>query len=236
MSINKLIPIRDAVFEACEDMGIDTTGQIPTLTRWAIKAERKIGSYYGWKKKKAVLDIVNCKAKLPQGAMKVQYVLIGDHGCDCDDIITSLNSWIGTFQPAANDTFLVIDTAGDENFSCGTRWEVQDNCIVFQKNMNGQKITIQYLGYVEDCDGFIEINENHVEAVTAYIKWKFAERSRYSPIKMDHNDIAKNKNEWKELRSEAMADDSEISDTDRNDIVAMLHDPFVGFGLEKGMY
>ncbi len=237
MSINKLVPIRDSIFDACDDMGVDITGQIPTLTRWAVKAEKLIGSYYGWKKKKAVLDIKNCKAKLPCGAMQVQYVIAGDQGCDCNDLIVSLNSWTTTFKPALNETFLVVDTGGVNNFECyGIKWEIQDNCLVFERNMNGQKITIQYLGYEEDCDGFIEVNENHVDAIANYIKWKFAERSRYSPIKMDHSDVAKNKNEWKESRAIAVAEDSEISDTDRQQISFMLHDPYCGWGLEIGMH
>ena len=237
MSINKLVPVRDAIFNACDDMGIDTTGQTPTLTRWAVAAEKKIGSYYGWKKKWAVLDVKNCKAKLPCGAMKVQYILVGDHGCDCNDLVTNLSGWATTFVPAINDTFLVIDTGGSNSFQCsGVKWEVQDNALVFERNMNGHKITVQYLGYEEDCDGFIEVNENHVDAIVAYIKWKFADRSRYSPIKMDHTDVAINKNEWKEERAMAIADDSEISDTDRQQITAMLHDPYVGHGLEIGMH
>jgi hypothetical protein len=237
MSINKLLPVRDAIFNACEDMGVDTTGQIPTLTRWAVDAEKKIGSYYGWVKKRAVLDVVGCKAKLPCGAMKVQYALVGDHGCDCTELISNLNAWAMTFRPAANETFLIVDTIDSNNFQCyGNRWEVQDNSIVFQNNLDGQKVTIQYLGYQEDKNGFIMVNENHVMPIVSYIKWKFAERSRYSPIKMDHTDIAYLKNQWKEERAEAVAADSELSETERAEIVSMLHDPYIGFGLELGMH
>ena len=59
---------------------------------------------------------------------------------------------------------------------------------------------------------------------------------RYSPIKMDHTDILYSNNKWKEERAMAIADDSEISDTDRQQISSMLHDPYIGWGLEIGMH
>jgi hypothetical protein len=217
-------------------MGMDTTSQIPILTTWAFKAEKKIGSYYGWKKMKAVIDVKGCIAKLPVAAMKVQYVVLGDQGCDCGELMGSVAAYAASFDATSNDVFLNIDLPDQNQLQCaGNAWEVQDNKIVFQSNLDGQKVTIQYLGYVTDSEGFIEVNENHVDAIAAYIMHKFAERTRFSPNKMDHADLKRLKNAWLREKNMAIADDSQLSETDRQEIVAMLSDPYIGNSLEFGM-
>ncbi len=236
MSINKLISIHDSVFNAQKDMGIDTTADVPTLTRWAVEAEREIGSYYGWKKQNAVLTGVGCIAYLPCQAMRVQYVIMGDHGCDCGDLVRSVSTFASNVSATVNDTFFVVDKPTEEFMCGGINWEVQNNKLVFQGSVDGQKLTIQYLGYELDCDGFPMVNENHIVAISNYIKWKFAERSRFSPIKMDHADIAYMQRRWVEEKLMARAEDSQISETDREQIVSMLHDPYIGFGLNCGMH
>ena len=160
MSINKLVNIREAVFDATEDMGIDVSSQIPLMTNWALKAEKKIGSYYGWKKKRAVLDVKGCTAALPIGAMAVQFVVHGDHGCDCEELVGNVSRWASSFDASSNEVFLVIDypELGSTTSCYGNDWETQDNKLVFKDNMDGDKVTIQYLGYECDEDGFIRIN------------------------------------------------------------------------------
>jgi len=232
MSINKLVTIRDAIYNACEDMGIETTSQIPTLTRWAYDAEKRIGSYYGWTKHRAVLDVNNCRAELPCGAMTVQYVMFGDYGCGCADLMNCISNWAQNFNPASNEIFLAVDFPDKQNFcGYGHNWEVQNNSLIFKSDFDGQKVTIQYLGYAEDKDGFLEVNENHIPAIVSYIKWNFAKRSRYSAIKMEYGDIQLNESEWLKNRAIAIADDSYLSDTERQHIVHGLNDPWIGFGL-----
>ena len=87
MSINKLISIKSAVYEALDDMGQDITRDIPTFMRWATQAEKEIGSPYSWRRKRVVLNVKGCRAKLPMGAMTVKRVVIGDHGCDCEELL-----------------------------------------------------------------------------------------------------------------------------------------------------
>ncbi len=111
---------------------------------------------------------------------------------------------------------------------------MQDNCIVFASNMDGQKVTIEYLGLEEDCDGFVMISENHVPAIIEFIMWKFCVRSRFSQIKMDLADIQMHKQEYNRLVSDARAMDGELTPSERAQCVAMLHDPLSGYGLFIG--
>src|SRR5690349_4075757 len=91
MSVNKLVSIKNAVQDTFEDTGIDITKDIPVFTRWALNAEKEIGSFYSYRKKRAVLTINECRAKLPCDAMSVQIVVNGDQGCDCADLFNRCN-------------------------------------------------------------------------------------------------------------------------------------------------
>lgn len=245
MSINKIISIHDAIYNTFEDTGLDLKTEIPTFTRWAVDAEKKIGSFYGWKKLQQVITGIECRAPLPKEAMRVQRVVFGDYGCDCGILMQNTGNWImnnmdnGNFASIGSEAlFLNVDISTSDPGFCalnGYPYQVQNNNLVFGQNIDKQKFTIQYLGFEVDCDGFLMVNENHIDAIVAYIKWKLAERSRYSPIKMDHSDVLYNKSEWKELRGQAMADDSELSPEEQYSIASMLHDPYSGWGLSVGM-
>ncbi len=236
MSINKLISIKEAILEASEDMGFDLTRDKPIFSMWAVRAEKDIGSYYSYKRKRAVLTINHCRAELPCTAAFLKAVILGDHGCDCGELFTRLLGGGLQWTPDGStlfgaDIFLLVDG----NFQlCQTRYEVQDNCLVFSSDLNGQKVTIEYLGLEEDCDGFVMINENHNPAIIEYIMWKFCVRSRFSQIKMDLADIQMHQREYNRLVSDARAMDAELTPAERQACVDMLWNPYGGMGLEIG--
>ena len=238
MAVNKLVSIKGPVYEAMQDMGIDITRDIPTFTRWAIRAEEQIGSYYSYCKKIAVLDVVNCRVKLPDSASYVQRVILGDYGCECDDLfyLTCSNGLTGA--SSASQGFLIID-AGSENqkaLGSGVNWQVQDNHIVLTSSHDGEKVTVQYLGLEEDADGFPRVSENHIEAIIEYIMYRYAKRSRFTNKKMERTEVQDYWHEWMRLASHSRAADDEISESDRREIVSLLHDPLSGFGMEVGMH
>lgn len=240
MSVNKMLSIKVPVLNAFQDMGIDLAKDIPTFTRWASEAEKQIGSYYSFKKKHAVLTIKGCTTELPCEASFVQRVLLGDFGCDCEDLFGRiLNLSPSVISDNTQSGFIVLNVENNDLPTCsfsGIRWEVQQNKLVFDSNRDGEKITIQYLGFEVDADGLPMVGENHVEAIVEYIMYKYCTRSRFSPIKMDHTDVQMHWKEWHRLCSHARAEDAQLSETDRLQIVAMIHDPYVGYGLEVGMY
>ena len=235
--MNKLLSIKIPVSNALEDMGIDIAKDIPTFTRWATDAEKSIGSYYSLCKKIEVIKVKHCSAKVPCDAAFIQMVLLGNFGCDCWDLFTRCTQNFDTLTAAVSDTFLIIDSPGTDNGVVlgGPKWEVQGGNIVFTRDYDNQYITIQYLGLKTDEDGFVLVGENHVEAIVNYIMYKYAVRSRFSPDKMDHGDKAFFWREWMRLSSSARADDGQLSDSDRQEIVSMIHDPYIGYGLEVGM-
>ena len=241
MAIKRLTSIRDTVMDAMEDMGIDLTTDIPVFTRWAIQADREIGSYYSYRKKHEVLNIQHCKAKLPCDAMSVQTVIIGNHGKECGDLFDRLPMIGNNAGFTQTDTFLIVDSNVGlvDNVQCaGVRWDIQDDYLVFKTDLNAKVITIQYLGLETDEEGFPLVVENHKEAIVEYIMYRYAKRSRFArqDRRMPQEDVQLFFKEWNRLASHARAQDNELSDTDRLEINTMLHDPLSGWGLELGMY
>lgn len=237
MSIKKLVSIKNAVQDTFEDTGIDITKDIPVFTRWAVKAEREIGSYYSYRIKRAVLTVDECRVKLPCDAVSVQVVINGDQGSDCTDLFDSCNILGQTVGSTVASTFLVVDATLGLNspFFSNVRWDIQNDYLVFKSNLDGNKVTIQYLGLETDCDGFPLICENHLEAITEYIMYKYCVRSRFSANKMEIGDAKMHFAEWNRLCSHSRAMDNEISASDRNEIFAILHNPLSGWGLTLGM-
>lgn len=238
MGVNKLISIRVPVLEALGDMGIDHGKNITDFTRWAVRAEKAIGSYYSYKRKIAVITVSKFRAELPCDAVYVQRVLLGDYGCDSADLFNYVCTITRAINVSQTDTFLIIDKPEDasEVLVSPIKWEIQNNCIVLNDNYDNQKITVQYLGLEIDNDGFPMVLEGHVDAIVEYIMYRFARRSRFSrEQKMELGDVRDLKLSWNELMLEARADDAILSESDRQEIVAMLHDPLSGIGLEVGM-
>lgn len=236
MAINRLVSIKQAIFEVSEDMGFDITRDKPTFAMWAVRAEKDIGSYYSYKRKRKVLTIVGCCAELPSDAAYLKTVLMGDHGCECGELIGNLYSWAATINVAQNETFIMIDRPDGNQFCVGgITWGTQDGAILFSQNLDGQKVTIEYLGLEEDCDGFVMVNENHIPAIIEYIMWKFCLRSRFSNMKMELGDTQMHKMEYFRLASDSRAMDAELTDSERKEIVSMIHDPWSGTGLDIGI-
>ena len=207
---------------------------IPVFARWATFAAKDIGAIGSYKKRIFVLTGENCSYTLPCCAIAVKAVVIGDHGCDCESTIfnTIYNTAIVNNQDEVNVAFGVdVDVAG---FSCSAtahNWYIQDGCIVFDPGvLPSGSITVQLLVVDEDEEGFIMASENSTEAITRYILYRYAARSRFSKDKMDITDKRDLFQEYIDLRADARATDAYPDEEEKAEIAAMLNDPLVGWG------
>lgn len=242
MSINKLVNIKIPVMNAMSNLGLDHDKDRPIFTTWAEQAEEEIGSKGAMERKRVVLDIHGCAACLPNDARILECALIGDYGCDCGDLMDGcFNSTSGTFfvnQSNPNlSGFLIVDVVSSGEFGWGyVNYTIQDNKIIFSSNYDGQKVTVQYQGAVTDCDGFIEIGENHVRAIEAFITWKYYQRKcAKSPSGGNMNMMRDWERQWNQLCSHARGDDAILTQSERNEIASMNTDPYAGRGLAVGM-
>lgn len=237
MSINKFISIKDPIVSAMDNLDVDHDKFIPLFTRWAIEAEEEIGSWYQYVLKRCVLDITDCTACLPNDAVYVQIAIMGDLGTDCGDLVARACGVVNLPEATGTvaNTFLVVDIGDSSGQVSGfVNHQIQNNKLIFEQNFDGQKVTIQYLAYQTDCDGFININENHKLAIQWYITWKYYMR-RANLTGYEYGKMNKAEAEWHRECSHARAKDSELTSSDRRKIVGMLHNPYTGIGLAVGM-
>lgn len=238
MSINKLISIHNPILDAMDLLNVDHDKFIPKFTRFAELAEKEIGSWAQYEVKRKVIPIINCTACLPDDAVYVQLALLGDHGEDCADL---MRRWCGVLNAETNfgtvgNTFFVID-AGDDtqvNWRNSIPYQLQNNKLVFEKSYDGNSVTIQYLRFKKDCDGFMEVGENHVNAIRWYIIWQHL-YGKTSMNSLEYGKMNKAEQEWHRECAHARAQDAELSQSDRNRMVADYHNPFSGIGLSVGM-
>lgn len=234
MSINKLVSINNAVIDAMDMLALDHDTFRPMFTSWATYAEKEIGGQ-GVIRKFAVLDICGCTAQLPCDVSKVKGAILGDYDPNCGSLFSNpsfANGYIA--RPAGQ--FIVVDAGSiGESGVCSTiAYEIQDNKMVFSYSTTETKITIMYEGYASDCDGFIKIGENHVEAISTYIQYKYWMRKQ----KKTSADMAMMKftyTEWDRLCAHARALDAELTDSEREEIAHLNNDPYAGRGLYVGM-
>lgn len=243
MSINRLISIKNPIIDALDMVGADRSTNMPTFTSWAVDAEREIMSRGSMVRKKAVLDICGCKAQLPCGAVILQCAIMGDHGIDCDSLFNRCfgggqGSYFANTGEGFSSGFLIVDIYSP-NISDGygqVAYQIQNNALVFNNDRDGQKITVQYIGYQEDEHGFITISENHKRAITEYILWKYGIRSQYSQKPLAPSLIQYHKTEWNRLCRHARAQDNMLTESEREEIAQALNDPYAGRGLWVNMF
>lgn len=242
MSINKFIPVKDIIYDTFEDMGIDINHDFPTFKRWALKAESAISSFYSLKKENIVSVVNECTICLPDRVRIIRAAVLGDCGCDCGDLIDNMSrlpnpsNSNGITSFGIGQVFLSIDMPenGIPPLSV-IRYHVVDNKVIFNQNLNGQTVTIQVRSMQEDCNGELMVSENHEEAIGFYLEWRYGRRSQYSPNKIERSVVNETKINWFMARDGARADDAKLTPSDRADIVEMLHDPYIGWGLQVGM-
>ncbi len=239
MSINKLVSIKNPIVDAMDFLHIDNDKQIPWFTNLAIQAEKKIDSYYQYERTHAVLTVEGCCVCLPNDSKLVEVVVVGDLGLDCRNLLTSVCGWAGNnvTNVNSNGLFLVVDIGSSGESYTGWNmvpYHIQNNKLIFDQNFNGDKITIQYLRYKTDCDGFIEVCENHIDAIKWYIIWQYKLSQRMSNY-LDRDVMQMAYSEWNRECRHARAEDSRMTQPERQEVVASYNNPQSGIGLWQGM-
>lgn len=232
--INKLVSINNVLLNLMDDLGLDHGKYRPTFTNWALMAERNIGGVAGYKRKWAVLKIDKCSAEIPCDAKVLEMALMGNHGCDCQDLFKNYYCNIPTTNAVWDNGFLIIDKPTNDNYAGYVNYVVQNNYLVFDKNYDGQDITIQYLGVEVDENGIPLVGINHLEAIAEYCKYKYWERNI-----RNSNDLGRkrdHKYEWERLCARARGEDAEPTEAERRFIVDKINDPLAGRGLVLGTW
>lgn len=244
MSIRKKVSLRTAIQDALDAMGYEHERENPLMMDWATKAEIAIAGANSNEPKKMVLDIDGCWAKLPKYTAKVFGLLLGDHGCDCNKLFTNFYNRYGNIPRAVYaGAFTVVDDGGGSTFSrcSGSDWSIINNSIKFEQAPGIDKVTVDAECFFVDDNGHILINENHVEAISKHLVWRFAMRKRWTKTdgrsdRMYYNEVNSIRKEWTDLAARARGEDGAPEDHERARISGMLHDLYSGNGPSLSTY
>lgn len=238
MSINKLISIKNAILDATDMAALDHNAYLPLFMTWAVYAEKEIGGMSSITKY-APLDICGCSAVLPCDAVEVEGAILGNHGTNCGGLFNGYWGSYPVLRPVVAGTFMCIDVGGEGPYMSGGSYGLvpyafQDNKLIFSAGMQHSHVTIQYKGLVEDCDGFPLVCENHIQAITEFILYKWLRRKR-KKNQADMREMDWSFKEWDRLCAHARALDNKLTDYDRAEIVAQLHNAYSQTSLSQGI-
>lgn len=233
--INKLVPISNALTWLAEDTDPEVLNMKPILLRWATAGDQKIGSQYSYETAYYVLNINDRAAEIPLAAVHLKNMIFGDYLDRCPDIFNSIqtiNETEGIYEGRS-----IIWKWSDNNVApqCfSTPWSIENNKIVFHSTFSATKITVKVWQYNVDSEGIPLVNENHIEAIAAYLQGKLAMKQRWNRFKKgkftsaDRAMIADVKNEFVQLARLARVDDEQTNDMDMKDVGNIITNPYTG--------
>lgn len=241
MSVRRKISIQNAVVALIDNIGLSRNAMVPVFRVWAKEGEQKIGSYYQYKRKIYVLDVENCAAVLPCEVVAVNALLLGDHGTCCAQIFEGLYGYLVRTGITINplNGFTVVDNSGQCSRS-SVSWNIQNNMIVIAGNYNGSKITIEALAYEVDNDGWMLINENHVDAIAQYCEMKWMERAKHkkgaTTIQYTGEEVRRAHDEWHRKCALARGDDGRLSESERREVSNLIANPYAGLRYSSWLW
>jgi hypothetical protein len=157
---------------------IDKTSDVyenmrPTLIEWAKQTDLKIDTEYQYSRKYAVMTPTGCCLDIPCDGIHVLGIILGDYGIDCGIYFDSLFSGLYNYEELTFTDSLGLPVTyafkwfNDSIHSVETRWHIEGNQVVFEDCLDGQAVTMCYLGYKHtDAKGYPMVNESHRDALT----------------------------------------------------------------------
>lgn len=231
------VPITIAINKLYDYIGSEIVDDTPMLLDWAIDADQAIGSAYDYKTTIRVLTLKGCRAALPKGTVDVKGLLLGDHGCDCGLLFDKAQMIYRDLSTGVETStgILSIDVITSTDVKCGTTmWWVQNNSIIMESNYDGNKVTVKLSLYHFDDDGLPLVNENNIRAISAYLEYMLAKRSRWSKNKNERLpsvDVMDMERTWSRLALNARAESSYPSKAEKEDIAWTINNPMSGRGI-----
>jgi len=238
--MKNMVSIMNAVNKVLDFTGNESVDDVPVLVEWAIDADKAIGSFYDYKEEIFVLEITNCRAKLPCGTIRVEGLLLGDHGCNCNLAFDNAKLVIQDLSTGVETTggllaILVLDSGDVTCNVSNIRWWVQDNTIILDQNFNGSNVTVKLLMYQLDAEGFPLINEYNAVAVASYLEWRLAKRSLWAKNPREQfnlNMIRDLEARWERMCGDARAQSSYPSKAEKEELANMINNPISGRGID----
>lgn len=201
MAIKKLVSIKEAFLQAVEDTDENTKKMYPVLARWAKQKDQRIGGFYNYQRRYKLLEITNdVQVKLPESAVHVNAILMGDHMDNVPDVFNGVPTY-NVSTDGNNLTYRWEDISDYNNIVACYPWYIQNNTIIFERKPNETEVTIDLLEYPTDKDGFIMVMESHIDPLAKGLIWEMSKKELWHRFRKDRLTGA-NMKYIKELESE----------------------------------
>ena len=218
-----MVPIQSFM----DNWGIDEMRWLPVWVQWVKEAEDAIGSRYSYHRKITVLTVKDCKAVLPACTQSVRWVILGDHGCDCDAMFDRIENY------GISGGCIIVDTDGTV-LQSPLKYEIYDNTLVFSGELKDGFVTVRYYSYPEDENGLPMVNEHHSRAIAQYLTWmESRKRSRFEQG-YTRGVIKDEEVEWHRLCADARVQPK--TEQDRQVIADIVNNPLSGGHTTKILY
>ena len=189
------VSVKRVVANVIRNMEIpDASRNFNAFAEWAFEAEKKIGSYKTFVKKTETLSVANKQAALPDDFLSIIDVKKG--GSNNNDYLEQSSA---TFPADVDKQNMFYFTESTINLSTSDIGSV----------------TISYYAVDTDDEGYPTIADNHEDAVSAYLMYKYKARDYWNGKLPRHiyMDLYQN---WSRLCGQARGNDNMPSPTEMN--------------------
>jgi len=180
----RTVSIRQALTQFLENTDADKSilyDEI-SLLRWAKKADMAIGGTYAFQKGVKLYTASDNIVKLDNDVIKVHKVLLGDH--------TDVDIWNDNNNSQYYATVSI--TPDQENYlteyqlwsdismpmqSHEINYVIQNGKLILPIEYADKDVTVIYCSYPKNEEGDILVNDNHIDAIVAYLESKMMDKS-----------------------------------------------------------
>lgn len=187
----KRVSISQAFIDAIEETDENLGRYINQMYKWAKYIEKAIGSKKAHKVKAVSQTINGCMATLPDDCYLVLGVFPGNHEDECNLQYRSLSDiQIRTDDYRAGEDvydrdltmlWLPLDRAWLDPIA----WEEVGNELHLISTYENYDVTIVYSQIELDDKGFWMVNESHIPAISAFIKFMYAKKFQWNVFKSE---------------------------------------------------
>lgn len=171
----KRITISKSITDFAEDNDFPLS-DIATLMKWAINCEKKM-SKYGHYFKCELHTITESYISLPDSVVDVHKIFFGDVTDEFERVFSNSNTIRMTEETVSGIEYAWSSLNGVQLNEL--LWEWANGNINFTTNYDGEEVTVFFTELEKNDEGFIIVNESHIEAIQAYLKFKIAEREEF---------------------------------------------------------
>lgn len=186
--MRRRVSIKNAILEVVESTSETYTKNMPTLMRWAKQSYIRINSYTASDPAVFLTTGEGTMAAIPSDAVMISLIFFGDITETLNpqlsapmfvDILERFINYqlVGGGFVTRREVYYYSD--GISIQSTGIPWQVQNDKLIFEKDVDGQTFTILYLKLPSDEVGYPLIEEEQVQAIGKFIEMKLAERENH---------------------------------------------------------